>query len=235
MPRILTAAAAILLLLLALFLLYGKQDAPNTELPLQAPSSLTNKELPANSSERSAKTIEQKAPQIDAQIASEWQLCFAEKALPVSAVDDIGGQILSALSSANQYSTLEWKNEHYEQRDGKKIRLRFTREFTPDQKEYFRLRVFREDAEGLPDPILIPEQEAHNPSKSVVEKYRAGAKLVYTEQGELWTWPNARAEVEKKNGQVVQFQWEAGKTHFACGMGEKDQLSCKCLSRGNGT
>lgn len=140
-------------------------------------------------------------------------------------------QLLARLTphpSPGQSSTRyrKYRNVHVRLPSGEKRRLQLFSDSTPDGKPVMRLRVFGEDAEGLPVPISIPESHSSNPDESLIQSYLAGGTPEFTEESLSWQGSTGTVEWTEENGRVRELHWVGGGRSLGCA--RPDIADCEC-------
>jgi hypothetical protein len=216
-----------LLLVIALggvffFKKHKQQEIANNASGDQSPSTTTSPGNPPNSA---ASTT---GGGLEAKDQSEITKCLGA---PAKNMEEFKALVESKISVEKE-AILEWKNVHFTDGEGKKFRLRLEKETSESGKISTRLKLFSVDAEDLPDPIKVPEDQMYNPSERVIQSYLDG-KNIALEQ-ELNTVPLAdggEMRLETENGKPVSLELESKTIKVACA--SKFQSSCRCFSAAN--
>jgi hypothetical protein len=163
--------------------------------------------------------------------------CFPElkKDSPASLHDLIGR--FSSRASDDSAGELNWKNVHVESAQGKVLRIQFL--YTPEEtaaenptdapKIRRRVRLYSEDAEGLPVPEKLPPEIASRNDLSDEEIVdRVGGKIVMTQENRtLALQDGSSAEWTIRDNRIEELMIRHSGRFLGCD--DRQEVRCKCV------
>jgi hypothetical protein len=147
---------------------------------------------------------------------------------------DLAGKI----DSSKQYID-HWKAQHpsrtprpefvhyfFKNKSGQDMRAQILYTYT-DGRTVREFKLFRVLADGLPDPVDVPEGDSYNPTDAVLNKYIDFNTVFETQK--KWTStgaPQDHLEVEESNEQITEFQLFQNDIAFRC-----HESDCECRKK----
>lgn len=168
--------------------------------------------------------------ELPARAQNEIASCLGSAGANVRSLGELVRKVLPSDPSQGERFR-KYRNVHVTLPNGEKRRFHLYADSTPDGKPLTRLRVFTEDAEGLPLPTSIPPEHQVNPDEALVREYLAGGTVEFVE--EAWNWrgqsENGTAQSldwTEENGRVIEAQVVTGETSLGCAI--LNQPDCEC-------
>jgi hypothetical protein len=127
-------------------------------------------------------------------------------------------------------STEDWMQVEMETPDGDKKRLRVEMDFDSDTQVQRKLKFMNVGQDGVTVPISIPEDQAIEPSESLIASLETGNKILSKEKFERIYFQNGEEIVAKqKNGFITELEVNKGPKSFKCIKLNEDTADCQCL------
>ncbi len=127
-------------------------------------------------------------------------------------------------------NTEDWMQVEMETPEGEKRRLRVEMDFDSDTQVQRKLRFMVVGKDGQTSPIPVPEDQAVEPSDSLIASLEAGNKVVVREKFERIYFQNGEEIVAKqKDGQITELEINKGAKSFKCGRMNEPTAECQCL------
>lgn len=155
-----------------------------------------------------------------------------------NSLDDTAEASFNALNSSMRTvfgdvyeNQLDWKNVHLTLANGEKRRLHFEIEALGEENTATRLRYFGVDAEDLPVPLPLPnDQQSLNPSSELVESLENEGQVTLREEAHRAVYSNgAELYYVERNGVLseveINFQGNSVKCHDL----QNAQGNCSCF------
>ncbi len=127
-------------------------------------------------------------------------------------------------------NTEDWMQIEMETPDGEKRRLRVEMDFDSDTQVQRKLRFMAVGKDGQTTPIPVPEDQAVEPSDSLIASLEAGNKVVVREKFERIYFQNGEEIVARqKDGQITELEINKGAKSFKCAKMNEPTAECQCL------
>ncbi|EQC49920.1 hypothetical protein M899_3009 [Bacteriovorax sp. BSW11_IV] len=111
--------------------------------------------------------------------------------------------------------SFSWQNIHFEAKDGSLMRLRVFMDDGPNG-ERKKLVLFKEDADGFPNPVIIDEKDIWEPSMETIGKYIADNKVLFDELAEAMVFENGDVFLKKVGGKIMEAQINTATGNTQC-------------------
>lgn len=127
-------------------------------------------------------------------------------------------------------STEDWLQIDMETPDGEKRRIRVEMDFDNETQVQRKLKFVTLDPNGETRPIAVPEEQAVEPSESLIASLEAGNKILNKEKFERIYFQNGEEIVARQaNGFLVELEVNKGNKSFKCNALNQEKSTCQCL------
>lgn len=127
-------------------------------------------------------------------------------------------------------STEDWMQVEMETPEGEKRRLRVEMDFDSDTQVQRKLRFMTVAQDGQTVPIPIAEDQAIEPSDSLIASLETGNKIITEEKFERIYFQNGEEIVAKqKDGFLTELEVNKGPRSFKCAKVNEETADCQCL------
>lgn len=214
-----------LLLVLALggVFFFKKSNLQNENLGTQEPS--TSSPLTSPPSSQNNEATNKKMNELADKDQEEIKKCFGS---PAKNMDEFKALAEARTKLSKDEATLEWKNIHFTDNEGKKFRLRLEKEVSENGRISTHMKLFSVDAEDLPDLIKIPAKDALNPSDRTIQAYLEGKQITLEQEALTIPLTDGEMRLETENGKTISLELESQAVRASCSI--KFQSSCRCFS-----
>lgn len=138
--------------------------------------------------------------------------------------------LFNLFGNETTHEVLNFANYHFESADGVQRRLHI--EGVSGGKA-LKVKLFREDAEGLPELQELPEElRAESVSQDMVDSYLAGHKIGFRERSWSFASQGHRVDLKSENERIKEAHVVAGTVDFGCLL-QGSSFACRCLSAEN--
>ena len=128
-------------------------------------------------------------------------------------------------------NTEDWMQVEMETPDGEKRRLRVEMDFDSDTQVQRKLKFLSLGKDGqTTTPIPVPEDQAIEPSDSLIASLETGNKIITKEKFERIYFQNGEEIVAKqKDGFITELEVNKGPKSFKCIKINEESSDCQCL------
>ena len=128
------------------------------------------------------------------------------------------------------HEVLNFANYHFESADGVRRRLHVE---SGSGGKALKVKLFAEDAEGLPDLQELPEELLGDSiSQEMVDSYLIGRKVSFRERSWTFVSQGHRVDLKSENERIKEAHVVAGAVDFGCSL-QGQSFICRCLSSAN--
>ena len=127
-------------------------------------------------------------------------------------------------------NTEDWMQVEMETPEGEKRRLRVEMDFDTDTQVQRKLRFMAVGKDGQTTPIPIPEDQAVEPSDSLIASLELGNKVIEREKFERIYFQNGEEIVARqKDGLITELEINKGAKSFKCLKMNETTANCQCI------
>jgi hypothetical protein len=127
-------------------------------------------------------------------------------------------------------STEDWMQVDLETQEGEKRRIRVEMDFDNETQIQRKLKYVVVDANGETRPISVPEEQAVEPSDSLIASLEVGNKIITREKFERVYFQNGEEIVARQqNGFISELEVNKGTKSFKCKGVNSETSACQCL------
>ncbi len=203
-------------------------EAESTIIPAASPVSLSN----SGSSDNSV--ISPAVMKIFAQKLRDMGACLeTQNNVPG---DELDPQLQTLIDSVrgewgeSVISTEDWMQIEMETPEGEKRRLRVEMDFDTDTQVQRKLKFMTVEKDGQTTPISVPEDQAIEPSDSLIASLEAGNKIMTKEKFERIYFQNGEEIVARqKDGFLTEIEVNKGPKSFRCTKVNEESANCQCI------
>lgn len=127
-------------------------------------------------------------------------------------------------------TTEDWMQIEMETPEGEKRRIRVEMDFDSETQVQRKLKYTAIDQAGQARPIEIAEDQAVEPSESLIASLESGNKILTREKFERVYFQNGEEIVARQaNGFLTEIEINRGNKSFKCTSMNQETSSCQCL------
>lgn len=127
-------------------------------------------------------------------------------------------------------STEDWMQVEMETPEGEHRRLRVEMDFDNDSQVQRKLKFMTVDQSGQTAPISVPEEQAIEPSDSLIATLESGNRVLSREKFERIYFQNGEEIVARQvNGFVADLEINKGPRTFKCSKMNESSATCQCI------
>ncbi|MFN9066000.1 MAG: hypothetical protein ACK5V3_02150, partial [Bdellovibrionales bacterium] len=127
-------------------------------------------------------------------------------------------------------STEDWMQVDLETPEGEKRRIRVEMDFDNETQIQRKLKYVTVEPSGETRPISVPEEQAIEPSDSLIASLEAGNNIVTREKFERVYFQNGEEIVARQlNGFISELEVNKGTKSFKCKGVNTEASACQCL------
>lgn len=126
-------------------------------------------------------------------------------------------------------NTEDWMQVEMETPEGERRRMRVEMDFDTDTQVQRKLKLMTVAADGQTTPIPVSEDQAIEPSESLIASLEAGNKILSKEKFERVYFQNGEEIVAKqKDGFLTEIEVNKGPKSFKCTKLTEESTDCQC-------
>lgn len=127
-------------------------------------------------------------------------------------------------------STEDWMQVEMETPEGEKRRIRVEMDFDNETQVQRKLKFVTLEPNGETRPIAVPEEQAVEPSDSLIASLESGNKVLNREKFERVYFQNGEEIVARQaNGFITELEVNRGNKSFKCSGVNQESPTCQCL------
>lgn len=127
-------------------------------------------------------------------------------------------------------NTEDWMQVEMETPEGERRRMRVEMDFDTDTQVQRKLKLMTVSADGQTTPIPVSDDQAIEPSESLIASLEAGNKILSKEKFERIYFQNGEEIVAKqKDGFLTEIEVNKGPKSFKCTKLTEESTDCQCL------
>lgn len=127
-------------------------------------------------------------------------------------------------------TTEDWMQIEMETPEGEKRRIRVEMDFDSETQVQRKLKYIAIDQAGQTRPIEVAEDQAIEPSESLIASLESGNKILLREKFERVYFQNGEEIVARQaNGFLTDIEINRGNKSFKCSQVNQDASTCQCL------
>ncbi len=127
-------------------------------------------------------------------------------------------------------NTEDWMQVEMETPEGERRRMRVEMDFDTDTQVQRKLKLMTVTADGQTTPIPVSEDQAIEPSESLIASLEAGNKILSKEKFERVYFQNGEEIVAKqRDGFLTEIEVNKGPKSFKCTKLTEESTDCQCL------
>lgn len=134
------------------------------------------------------------------------------------------------LSAGREFQdVIDFKNYHYTLPDGEKRRLQIRLDEDTKGNQFFTLKLFKVDKEGLPDPIKLDPKISKNPSEETIEQFLREGSIHFTQDiGNRIFSDRDYISFVKEDGRIQSLEVYRNNKVLRCSVDIHEHTQCKC-------
>jgi len=127
-------------------------------------------------------------------------------------------------------ATEDWMQVEMQTPEGERRRLRVEMDFDSESQVQRKLKFMAVDPQGATSPIPVPEEQAVEPSESLIASLESGNKILGREKFERIYFQNGEEIVARQaDGLIVDLEVNRGPKTFKCSKMNELSSQCQCI------